>query len=70
MAELFGVRLARIRVDRMKTQRRLAKDAGVALSTIVNLEQGHTAPRFDTIHKLARALDIPPHELFKGEGDK
>ena len=66
MAETFGERLKRVREDRMKTQRELARDAGVALTTIVNLEQAHNEPRFGTIRKLARALDVDPHELFKG----
>jgi transcriptional regulator with XRE-family HTH domain len=67
MSETFGERLVRLREDRMMTQRKLARESGVALSTIVNLEKGHTKPRFDTVHRLAHALEMDAHELFKGE---
>jgi transcriptional regulator with XRE-family HTH domain len=67
VAKSFGERLREIRVDRMLTQRDLAREAGIALSTVVNLEKQHTAPRFGTIRKLAKALDVEPHVLMKGE---
>jgi transcriptional regulator with XRE-family HTH domain len=67
VTESFGERLKELRNDRMLTQRDLAREAGIALSTVVNLERQHTAPRFGTIRKLARALDVEPHALMKGE---
>jgi transcriptional regulator with XRE-family HTH domain len=67
MTESFAERLRELRTDRLLTQRALADRAGIALSTIVNLEKAHTAPRFGTIHKLAEALDVDPHVLLKGE---
>jgi transcriptional regulator with XRE-family HTH domain len=67
VAESFGERLTELRRDRMLTQRDLARKAEVSLSTVVNLEKQHTAPRFETIRELARALDVEPHTLFKGE---
>ncbi len=67
MTESFGERLKELRRDRMLTQRDLAREADVALSTVVNLEKQHTAPRFETIRKLAKALEVEPHVLMKGE---
>jgi transcriptional regulator with XRE-family HTH domain len=67
VVESFGDRLRELRRDRMLTQRDLADQSGVALSTIVNLEKQHTEPRFGTIRKLAGALDVDPLRLMKGE---
>ena len=67
VAESFGDRLRELRRDRMLTQRELADESGVALSTIVNLEKQHTEPRFGTIRKLAKVLDVEPFVLLKGE---
>jgi transcriptional regulator with XRE-family HTH domain len=67
MAESFGERLRDLRRDRLLTQRDLAERAGIALSTVVNLEKQHTEPRFGTIRKLANALDVEPARLMKGE---
>lgn len=67
VAESFGERLKELRNDRMLTQRDLARQAGIALSTVVNLEKQHTAPRFGTIRRLADALEVEPHTLMKGE---
>ena len=67
VTESFGERLKELRNDRMMTQRDLAGEAGIALSTVVNLEKQHTAPRFGTIRKLATALGVEPHVLMKGE---
>jgi transcriptional regulator with XRE-family HTH domain len=69
VTESFGERLREIRRDRMLTQRDLAREADVALSTVVNLEKRHTEPRFETVRKLATALEIEPHALMKGEQD-
>jgi transcriptional regulator with XRE-family HTH domain len=67
VAESFGERLKDLRRGRMLTQRDLAERADIALSTVVNLEKQHTEPRFGTIRKLARALDVEPTALMKGE---
>ncbi len=69
MTESFGEKLKEVRRDRMLTQRDLADRAGVALSTIVNLEKQHTEPRFGTVRKLAKALDVGPKELIDGRAE-
>lgn len=54
--------LAKLREDRLITQRALAKKAKVALRTIVNIETGGMSPRVETRRRLLRALGLP----FKG----
>ena len=48
------------------TQEELAREAGLAPTSIVRLESGEVrAPRISTLHKLARALVINPAELVQ-----
>ena len=61
----IGVRLFHTRRQRMWTQGRLAKEAGVSPTTVSGIETGRIAhPHFGTLHKLAQALDADPHMLF------
>ena len=41
----------------------LAREAGVAQGTISNVELYGTAPRWDTVQRLAHALDIDVSQL-------
>jgi len=63
----IGRNLKRLREDRLLTQAELAERAGVALSSLVRVENDQVDPRFSTIKKLARALDAEPKELTKRE---
>ena len=51
-----------LRLRNRLTQKGLAEKAGVAFTSIINLEQGGAA-RFQTIRRLAEALDVPDEEL-------
>jgi transcriptional regulator with XRE-family HTH domain len=42
------------------SQRALAKQAGVALKTVIDLELGRTQPHFGTMRKLSEALGVEP----------
>jgi transcriptional regulator with XRE-family HTH domain len=64
----IGRNLKRLREDRLLTQAELAERAGVALSSLVRIENDQVNPRFSSIRKLARALDVEPKELTKREG--
>ena len=64
----IGKNLRRLREDRLLTQAELAERAGIALSSLVRVENDQVDPRFSTIRKLARALEIHPRELTKREG--
>jgi len=55
--------LKQLRDNLALAQRDLAKLAGVAPSTIVDLETGRRSPRPSTRRKLARALKVLPNEI-------
>ena len=62
----IGKNLRRLREDRLLTQAELADRAGIALSSLVRIENDQVDPRFSSIRKLAQALDADPHELTRG----
>ena len=58
-----------LREERMWTQRRLAKEAGVSPTTVSGIEGGKISrPHFGTVRKLARALGVGPKELLSASG--
>jgi transcriptional regulator with XRE-family HTH domain len=63
----IGDNLRRLREDRLLTQAELAELAGIALSSLVRIENDQVDPRFSSIRKLARALDADPKELTTRE---
>ena len=63
----IGSNLRRLREDRLLTQAELAEQAGIALSSLVRIENDQVDPRFSSIRKLARALDAHPKELTTRE---
>jgi transcriptional regulator with XRE-family HTH domain len=64
----IGKNLRRVREERLMTQQELAEAADLNLSTVMRVENDRVEPRFSTIRKLARALDVDPRELTKREG--
>jgi len=67
MAELqrkFGTKLKQLREANHITQDELADRIGRSSSFISSLERGVDAPSFDTLEKLASALEIDVIELF------
>jgi len=63
----IGGNLRRLREDRLLTQAELAERAGIALSSLVRIENDQVNPRFSSIRKLAGALDADPKELTTRE---
>ena len=63
----IGNNLRRLREDRLLTQAELAERAGLALSSLVRIENDQVDPRFSSIRKLARALDADPKALTTRE---
>ena len=57
------LRLKELREARFLTQRELAAKAKVGEVTIVRLEKGAQQPTFQTIKRLAAALEVEPSEL-------
>ena len=63
----IGENLKWVREDRLMTQAELAEAADIAPSTLVRIENDQVEPRFSTIRKLARALNVEPKELTRKE---
>ena len=61
----LGYRIKKLRKDRTMSQIDLAVKINVDVRTIVAIEAGKRNPTLKTINKLARALEIPVHELLK-----
>src|SRR5919199_2353709 len=58
-------RLVYMRRQRMWTQARLAREAGVSPTTVSGIETGKIGrPHFGTLGKLALALGVAPEELL------
>jgi transcriptional regulator with XRE-family HTH domain len=61
----IGERVQNVRLMRMWTQARLAREAGVSPTTVSGIETGKIGrPHFGTLEKLARALRVAPEELL------
>ena len=60
----IGEKLKEARTRRLLTQDELAEKAGVSQSTIANIERNNAEPRFRTIRKVAKALEVDPTELL------
>lgn len=59
----MNLKTARLRAE--LTQEQLAERTGIDQSTISAIERGAIkSPAYDTVVRLARALDISPDELF------
>lgn len=68
LSELFAMNLRVEMAQRNIKTGRLYELSGVAKTTIMNLEYGHNkGVQFETITKLANALEIEPQQLFKDE---
>jgi transcriptional regulator with XRE-family HTH domain len=67
LRQLFGTSLRQCRRARRLTQAQLAEATDLSLEMIGRLERGLTAPSFDTIAALLKALHVAPVELFGGE---
>lgn len=52
------------------TQAELAAESGVGKVAISKLENGHRNPQWGTASKLAKALDVPPHILFRDDDEQ
>lgn len=60
-------RLKYLRMSRNMTQGQLAKTAGVAQSTVAQIESGRKDPSISTLKQLAGALDIEIAILFASD---
>jgi DNA-binding XRE family transcriptional regulator len=66
LREQLGLRLKSYRLDAGLTQAVLAERAGVSRQTVVGIERGETDPRYTTLVRIIKALEIPNlHEPFE-----
>ena len=64
----IGKNLRRVREEKLMTQQEVATAADLNLSTVMRIENDRVEPRFSTIRKLAKALDVNARELTRKEG--
>ena len=60
----FGKRLRTLRKRAHLTQGYVAEKADISERSINNLEKGRKGAKFNTLEKLANALDVQVYELF------
>ena len=60
-------RLLELRRQKVLSMRELEEMSDVSYNTIWRLETGKTGAQPRTIRKIAKALDVDPAELVKGE---
>jgi transcriptional regulator with XRE-family HTH domain len=61
----IGGRLKELRERNLLTQAELGVAAGVSRDQVSRIERDEVDPRFSTIRKLARALNVDPTELTR-----
>ena len=58
------------RLRRRMTQQQLAAKSELSVTQVSRIEQGVHVPRFSSIERLAQALDVPPEELVREDGQE
>jgi transcriptional regulator with XRE-family HTH domain len=66
---IIGDRLRTMREEKKLSQGDIEKRTGLLRCYISRVENGHTVPAIETLEKMARALEIPLHQLFY-DGEK
>lgn len=68
--DIYGILAERVRQERARaglTLEALAEKAGVSDTFVAHIETGLRKPSLETVHRLARALDVSLAELLKEE---
>lgn len=60
----IGERIYYCRIENKMTQKQPAEKAGMADSAIRKYESGRVTPKFDTLNRIAAALDVPWTTLY------
>lgn len=61
---LIGDRIRALREAEGLSQGDIEKRSGLLRAYIPRVEHSHTVPSVETLEKLARALEVPPYQLF------
>lgn len=67
LQRILGANIRQHRRSKRWTLERLASEVGVSRETIGKIERGVSAPLFDTVEKIAKALNTSPSKLFGAE---
>lgn len=65
----FGANVRNFRRSINITQEALAERVDVSIETIGKIERGQSAPSFETVERIAAALDVSPLVLFGASGE-
>lgn len=65
---IFAANVTRIREAKELTREQAAWAAGMHHTAWGRIESGERKPNIETIFKIARALEVPPADLFDGIG--
>jgi transcriptional regulator with XRE-family HTH domain len=68
LAKLVAQNLLGARTRRKLSQQTIADRAGLSVSYISMLERGVRVPPLETLEAVAKALGIPPLDLFQAAG--
>lgn len=66
----IGERLRELRERKLMTQAELGEAADVSRDQVSRIERDEVDPRFSTIRKLAKALNVEPEELVAEAGNE
>lgn len=61
----LGQKIKLVRKSKNMTQEQLAEIVDIGVPNISYIENGKFAPSIDTLQKIANALKVEPHELYK-----
>jgi transcriptional regulator with XRE-family HTH domain len=61
---IIGDRLRALREKKTLSQQDIEERAGLAPCSLSSIEGGRTLPPVETLEKIARALEVPLHQLF------
>ena len=64
MFEKLGKALALLREIRNLSQAALARKAGIGKSQLSKYERGRELPKFDSLEKILKALEVSAHQFF------
>ena len=64
MNKRLGNRIKEIRKSQKLSQEQLAEKAGTAAKYLSSIETGKENPTFDLLMRIAKALQVEPHQLY------
>ena len=66
----LGQKLRKVRKEQNLTQLELAQQVGITNGQVSTIERGVSSPSLATLHRIARALNVPMNEFFEDERER